>query len=79
MLMIFKVLLCYAVAKESSEKFKPEQESNPDLYDATAMLSQLNYQANWELVVMSINDELVDSRYLHMIKLTKFHLKSKDH
>lgn len=42
MLIIFKVLLCYAVAKESSEKFKPEQESNPDLYDATAVLFQLN-------------------------------------
>lgn len=42
MLIIFKVLLCYAVAKGSSEKFKPEQESNPDLYDATAVLFQLN-------------------------------------
>ena len=35
-------------------------DSNHDLCDADAMLHQLNYQANWELVVMWVNYMHVD-------------------
>ena len=47
------------------------QESNPDLYDAGAVLLQTSYQANWELVIMWVYDKLVDSAYLHSINITK--------
>ena len=33
--------------------------SNPDLCDACAVLYQLNYQSNWELVVMWV-DVMID-------------------
>ena len=42
----------YAVAKERSEFFRPEQDLNPDLCDACAVLHPLSYQANWELVIL---------------------------
>ena len=38
--------------KERPEFFRPEQKLNPDLCDAGAVLYQLSYQANWELVIM---------------------------
>ena len=45
-----------AVENESSEKiFAPERDSNPDLCDASAVLRQLSYQANWELVIRAKN------------------------
>ena len=31
-------------------------DQNPDLCDSGAVIQQLNYQANWELVVMWINN-----------------------
>ena len=36
---------------------------NPDLYDAYAVLYQLNYQANWRLVVMWVDDKSVGDGY----------------
>ena len=35
---------------------------NPDLCDAGAVLHQLSYQANWELVVTLVNDKQLDDR-----------------
>ena len=34
--------------------------TNLDLYNASALLYHLNYQANWELVVMLVIDKPVD-------------------
>ena len=39
---------------------RPEQDSNPDLCDASAVLYQLSYQGNWELVVMWVHCKSVD-------------------
>ena len=60
MLMIFAVVLCYL----SSSERRPERDSNPDLCDAGAVLDQISYQANWEMVIMWVYDEPVDSGYL---------------
>ena len=46
------------------EKFWPERDSNPDLRDAGAVLHQLSYQANWKLIVMWVDDNLVDDSYM---------------
>ena len=43
------------------EKQAPEQDSNQDPCDASAMLYQLRYQANWELVIMRVHDNPVDT------------------
>ena len=65
MLMIFTVLLCYLSSSERKTwKFRPEQDSIPDLCDTGALLYQLSYKANWELVVMWVNDRPVDSGYV---------------
>ena len=48
-----------------STKFRPEQDLKPDLGDANAVLYQLNYKANWELVTTWGYDEPTDSGYLH--------------
>ena len=37
--------------------------SNPDICDASAVLYQLSYQANWELVITWVNDKPVDDGY----------------
>ena len=37
---------------------------NPDLCNAGAVLYQLSYQANWELVIMCVYDKPIDSGYL---------------
>ena len=42
----------WAVANEKPEKFRLEWDSGPDLCDASAVLYQLSYQGNWELVIM---------------------------
>ena len=47
----------------SSERAGLKRNSNPDLCDAGAVLYQLSYQANWELVVMWVDDKLVDVGY----------------
>ena len=54
----------WAVANESPKIFRPEQDSNPDLCDAGAVLHQLSDQANWELVIMWVYDKPVDSGYM---------------
>ena len=55
------------------ETFKPKRESSPDLCDPGAVLYQLSYQANWELVfilkillqsVVELNT-LISSIHLH--------------
>ena len=55
----FAMLL--AVPKERPENFWPEQDSNPDLCDASVVLNQLSYQANWELVIMWVHDKPIES------------------
>ena len=44
-------------------KERPEQDSNPDFCDSGAVLNQLSYQANRELVIMWVNDKPVGSGY----------------
>ena len=50
--------------KERPEKFKLEWHSTPDLCDASAVLYQLSYQANWELVVMQVDDNPLDIKII---------------
>ena len=65
MLIVFAVWhATRAVVKERSEKFWLERDSNPDLYDVGAVLFQLLYQTNWELVITWVNDKPVDSGYM---------------
>ena len=52
MIMMFAVLLCYLGSRE--------RKANPDLCDAGAVLHQLNYQANWEQVVVWVEYKRVD-------------------
>ena len=47
-----------AEVRERSENFRHEQDSNPDLCDASAVLYQLNYQTNWELAIMWVHVNL---------------------
>ena len=60
--MIPAVLLCY-LAKERPEKFWPGRTYNPDLLIACAVLQQLSDPANWEMVIMWVNEKPVDSEY----------------
>ena len=60
--MIPAVLLRY-LAKDRPEKFWPARDSNPDLRIAGAVLHQLSDPANWELVIMWVNEKPVDSKY----------------
>ena len=74
MLKIFTVLLCYLIKqwpKKRPEKFRPEWTLHPGLCDAGAVLYQLRYQGDWELVTMWLNDKplIVDN---YAIKLLKF-------
>ena len=46
-----------------SSKRRPAWDSNPDLYDASAVFYQLRYQANWKLVIMRVNDKPIDGGY----------------
>ena len=39
------------------------RDSNPDLCDGSAVLYQLSYQANWELVIVWIDDKPLDDGY----------------
>ena len=43
---------------------RPERDANPDFCDAGAVLHQLRYQANCELVIMWVYDKPVDSGYM---------------
>ena len=42
---------------------RPELDSNPDLYNSGAVINQLSYQANWELVIMCIDCMPIDDGY----------------
>ena len=57
---------CYSRSSKRirPEKFTPEQDLNPALCDASAVPYQLNYQANWGLVIMWLYDKPVDSDYM---------------
>ena len=48
------------MAAERLENFRPEQDSNPDLWDAAAVLGQLRYKANWELAVIRFSFKPID-------------------
>ena len=39
------------------------EDSNPDLFDSGAVLHQLSYQANWELIVIWVDFKPEDDRY----------------
>ena len=43
-------------------------DSNPDLCNAGAVLYQLSYQANWELVVMWVNDQPIYDGYRSILQ-----------
>ena len=45
-------------------KERLELDLNPEVCDASVVLYQLSYQANWELVIMWVNDEPADSGYM---------------
>ena len=63
-LVIFSVLLCYLSNRERKVKKNAGLRGtviNPDLCDSGAVPHQLSYQANWELVVLWVNDKRVDS------------------
>ena len=45
-------------------KDRPKWDLNPDLCDAGAVLYRLSYQANWELVIMWVNEKPVGSGYV---------------
>lgn len=48
------------VLNEKGMKFRLKRDLNPDLCDANAVLYELTYLANWELVVMWVNTKPVD-------------------
>ena len=65
MLIIFPGPLCYAtVAKERTEKFRHEQDSTPDLCDASAVLYQLSYLGNLKPFIMWVYVKPEDSAYV---------------
>jgi len=45
----------------SSHEKRLNGDSNAVLFDASAVLYPLSYQANWELVIVWVNDTPVDS------------------
>ena len=45
------------------EKQAPERDSNPALCDAAAVLHQLSYQANWELIIMWVGCKPIDEGF----------------
>ena len=57
------------------EKFSYEQDSNPDFCNAGAVLYQLNYQADWELVVMWVDvfEQQTSARSEQFPYLTSLH------
>lgn len=46
----------------SSRKKALNEDSNPDLCDASTVLYQLTSQANWDQVIMWVNHNTVDVR-----------------
>ena len=56
----YRILALLKQRRERSENSNLNGDSNPDLCDAGAVLHQLNYQANWEQVVVWVDYNLVD-------------------
>ena len=56
----YRILALLKLRRERSENSNLNGDSNPDLCDAGAVLHQLNYQANWEQVVVWVDYKLVD-------------------
>ena len=71
----------YLVVRIRPEKFRPEQDSNPDLSDAAAWLHQLSFQANWEPVVLWVDYKPVDDEYrsiiLYMMLIHESHVSDR--
>lgn len=62
--MIFAVMLFYlSSTKKMPKKFRAVWDSNPDLCTACAMLHQLGYWANSELVITQVYDKPKDGEY----------------
>ena len=57
------------------EKQALERDSNPALCDAGAVLHQLSYQANWELIIMRVGCKPIDEgfRALSMMSIHESH------
>ena len=56
----YRILALLKQRRERSESSNLKGDSNPDICDAGAVLHQLNYQVNWEQVVVWVDYELVD-------------------
>ena len=65
--MCFLIIALFECSLSISEKGLKNsglnEDLNPDLCDARAVLYQLSYQANWELVVMWVDYRSVDVGY----------------
>ena len=68
----YRILALLKQRRERSENSNLNGDSNPDLCDAGAVLHQLNYQANWEQVVVWVVDvEIGDDNtgFFYIIKI----------
>ena len=54
-------------ATQVVEREKPQMDSNPDLCVVDEVLPQLSYQANWEMVIMWVDDNLVEDGYIYLL------------
>ena len=57
---------CFALLKQWWERH--ERDSSSDLYDAGAVLYQLSYLANWELIIMRVHDKTISDGYRSLLK-----------
>ena len=56
-------------SREEGLKNKLERDTKPDLCDAGAVLYQLSYHANLEVVVMWVDDNLVHDGHISIYKM----------
>ena len=56
-------------SREEGLKNKLERDTKPDLCDAGALLYELSYRANLELVVMWVDDNLVHDGHISIYKM----------
>ena len=49
-------------------------DSNPDLCDAGAVLQELSYHTNWELVVMWVDHKPVEDGSIHVMLMHEIHV-----
>ena len=54
---------CSFLSYLSSSEKNLNRDPNTELCDASTVLYQFSYQANWELVVMWVDDKPVDDGY----------------